>query len=167
MECNFQGSSNLGVGLVQGVDGCKMASESGNFDLQGTASSSESTIAVWDLGLSSGKMHNGNLDVSSQSFEVQGLSEDFHSYIGKTVKLNHDRFSALVPWLDLVVDKAPITSVSEWVLQKIAEVSEALGMFFDGLEHMSWDLFAELEKRALIRPGKEIGGRRSNGGRIS
>lgn len=44
------------------------------------------------------------------------------------------------------MDEVPITSVSEWVLEKIEVVSGVLGLSFVGLETMAWELFAELEK---------------------
>lgn len=141
--------------------------ERGSYILLGTTCSTNGRLTIWDLGLSNRRMHTESLGESNQSIEAQGLSNGFHCYIGETIKLNHDGLSALVPWSELDVDEAPIASVFERVLQKISEVSDVLGILFDGLEHLAWELFSELEKRAMIRPDKENGGRSSNGGRNS
>lgn len=78
-----------------------------------------------------------------------GKADGFHCFIGESVKMMHDKQLALVPWLDCDLDETQIATVSDWVLQKIEEVSEVLGLSFDGLEDMAWELFAELEKRAV------------------
>lgn len=39
--------------------------------------------------------------------------------------------------------------VNEWVLQKIGEVSEVMGVSFDGLEKKAWGLFAKFERREM------------------
>lgn len=45
-------------------------------------------------------------------------------------------------------------------------MSEALGLSFDGLEHMAWELFTELEKRAAVRIVSECNGGSKNSGKI-
>lgn len=74
----------------------------------------------------------------------------FHRSVGESVKLSHDRQLAVVPWSDLMLDEAPISMVFNWVLNSIEKVSEVLGLSFEELEHMAWELFVELEKRAQI-----------------
>lgn len=64
--------------------------------------------------------------------------------MAESVKLAHEGQMALVAWEDHICDEAPISSVSEWVLSKIEQLSEVLGLSFEGLEHLSWELFAEL-----------------------
>lgn len=74
----------------------------------------------------------------------------FHCFIGETVKCSCEGQYALVPWPDLEVDEPPLSSILAWVLQKIEMVSGVLGLSFDGLEHLAWELFAELKKRATV-----------------
>lgn len=77
----------------------------------------------------------------------------YYRSVGESVKLVHNKNLTLVPWLDQPLDETPISSVSEWVLNTMEQVSEVLGLSFDGLEQMVWELFAELEKRALMSQG--------------
>lgn len=41
-------------------------------------------------------------------------------------------------------------------MNKIGQVSGVLDLSFEGLEHLAWKLFAELEKRATIKQGQGV-----------
>lgn len=53
------------------------------------------------------------------------------------MKLAHDRILVVVPWIDQTLEGAPISSVLDWVLNTIDQVSEVLGLSFEGLEYMA------------------------------
>lgn len=55
----------------------------------------------------------------------------------------------MVSWPKQTLDEAPISSVSEWSLNSIEEVSGVLGVSFECLESMAWELFTELEKKVM------------------
>lgn len=72
----------------------------------------------------------------------------FHKSVGESMKLIHDSQFSLVPRVDQTLEETPISTVSDWVLNSIKQVSEILGLSFKGLEAMAWELFVELEKKA-------------------
>lgn len=45
-------------------------------------------------------------------------------------------------------------------------MSEVLGLSFEGLEHITWELFAELEKKAVVRQVRECTEGSKNSGKI-
>lgn len=82
------------------------------------------------------------------------IEEGFQRLIGETVKLGKGQQLAHVGWPVLGTEEPPINVVSEWVMEKIEEVSAVLGLLFKGLESMAWELFAELEKREMNSQGR-------------
>lgn len=91
-----------------------------------------------------------------------GTTVGFHCSISESMKMAHDKQLALVPWPDCDLDETPIATISDWVLQKIEEVCEVLGLSFDGLKYMAWELFVELEKRAVVRNNNSCKGGGTN-----
>lgn len=75
--------------------------------------------------------------------------------IGEKVKRKHDKDLSL----DLILmgeELHPLSEVSEWVLQKMGEVSQVVEFSFEGFEQEVWELFSKLERRELHRnSGKE------------
>lgn len=82
---------------------------------------------------------------------------EFQCSISESVKLGHMRHMALVERSEQGLDELPIATVSEWVLQKMEEISYVLGLSSEGLEVLAWELFAELEKRESGRQAKREG----------
>lgn len=84
------------------------------------------------------------------TWELNSQEEYFHRSVGEFVKLSHDRLLAVIPWSEQMVEEDPISMVSDWVLNSIEKVSEVLGLPFEELEHMAWELFVELEKELRL-----------------
>lgn len=75
---------------------------------------------------------------------MKGDVSFLHS-ISENVKLSHDKELTVVAWFDQSMEETPLASVSKWVLSKVEEVSKILGLSFEGLEVLAWELFAELD----------------------
>lgn len=60
----------------------------------------------------------------------------------------------MVLWSNQNIEETPLASVSEWVLSRVEEVSKILGLSFEGLEDLAWELFVELEKREAAQLGE-------------
>lgn len=58
----------------------------------------------------------------------------YHCSVGEAIKIAHDKDLAIVPLSDYVMDETPILVVSNWVLNAVVQVSEVLGLSFEGLE---------------------------------
>lgn len=69
----------------------------------------------------------------------------------------------MVPWLDQSLEEISSLVVSEWVLNTIEHVNEALGLSFEDPKHLAWELFAELEKRASPLQGQGVNMKQGKG----
>lgn len=95
---------------------------------------------------------NSRREDSKKENEMQMVG--FYRFVGESVKLSHENNFALVPWPDKLMEESSLLTVSNWVLNAKEQVSGVLGLSFEGLEHMAWELFAELEKRAPSNQGQ-------------